>query len=510
MTLPAAWLSRSAPKPLPTSSTAPDHDEAPEADWAAASAATRASPSAGADSGVSASCPFTARAAAGDLGALPRIHGPEFSADPHATYAELRVSGPIVPVEIDHGIYGYLTTTYRAALHLLRNNPDKFAKDPRNWAALRAGQVPEHAPAVSMMQPRENALWLDGMEHTRLRKSITDTLGLVDTHDLEATVTRIADTLIDAMAGRLECDLVADFCDPLPMQVLIDMFGCPPDLGRRLIIAIGKLFDAGADAAEASSEIAAACLELTHLKRQEPASDATSWLLAHPARLTDGEMIQQILLVVGAAATPSSNLIANALLLMINDPRFSGSVYEGVHSVGEAMDEVLWEDPPIANYSPLYARKAETYEGIRVEPGVPILVSFAAANADPALSAAAHRRAGNRAHLAFSAGVHGCPAPDLAGIITETAVERVLDRLPDLRLACDRKDLVRRPGTFHSGWTSLPVVHTSVVPSAASTPGATSWTPNSQRPAARSGSIPPRQTSIPRPPGSASTAPPSR
>jgi cytochrome P450 len=413
--------------------------------------------------GRPAGCPFSERAAAGGLGEIPPIHGPEFTADPGATYARLRAAGPIVPVEIDHGMYGYLTTTYRAALHLLRNTPDKFAKDPRNWVALRTGQVPPGTPAASMMEPRDNALWMDGMPHARLRKSITDTLDMVDTHALTVTVTRIADELIDVMADRARCDLVADFSDPLPMQVLIELFGCPPDLGRRIITAIGKLFDAGADAAEASAEIAAACLELTRLKQAEPASDATSWLLAHPAELTDVEMIQQIMLVVGAATTPSSNLIANALLLMIEDPRFTGTVYEGVHSVGEAMDQVLWEDPPIANYSPLYARKPETYEGVRLEPGVPILVSFAAANSDPALAGAAHRRAGNRAHLAFSAGVHGCPAPDLAGIITETAVERVLDRLPDLRLACHPDDLIRRPGTFHSGWTALPVVHKPVV-----------------------------------------------
>ncbi|MFF2526619.1 cytochrome P450 family protein [Streptomyces liangshanensis] len=416
-------------------------------------------------------CPFAASAAAGELGELPVIHGPEFSADPHATYDKLRATAPIVPVEIAEGMYGYLTTTYRAALHLLRNTPDKFAKDPRHWVALRTGQVPPGTPSAAMMEPRDNALWMDGMPHTRLRKSITDTLDLIDTHALVATVTRIADTLIDAMAPRAEFDLVADFSDPLPMQVLIELFGCPPDLGRRIILAIGRLFDAGADAAEASAEVATACLELTRLKRAEPGNDATSWLLTHPAQLTDVEMIQQILLVIGAATTPSSNLIANALLLMIDDERFSGSVYEGVHSVAEAMDQVLWEDPPLANYSPLYARRAETYEGVRLEPGVPILVSFAAANSDPALNGATHRRAGNRAHLAFSAGVHGCPAPDLAGIITETAVERVLDRLPDLRLACDRKDLTRRPGTFHSGWTALPVVQPAVAPLAAPHPG---------------------------------------
>ncbi|WP_055522473.1 hypothetical protein [Streptomyces graminilatus] len=58
----------------------------------------------------------------------------------------------------------------------------------------------------------------------------------------------------------------------------------------------------------------AACLELAHLKRRQPGADVTSWLLAHPARLTDAEMIQQILLVIGAGTEPSTNLLSNALL----------------------------------------------------------------------------------------------------------------------------------------------------------------------------------------------------
>ncbi len=308
-----------------------------------------------------------------------------------------------------------------------------------------------------MMQPRQNALWLDGGAHTRLRSAITDSLEWVDTHALAASVARIADDLLTRLVTQERPDLVADFADALPMQVLIDMFGCPLDLGHAIVGAIAKLFDTTQDAAQANADLEAACLALTRLKRDHPGYDVTSWLVAHPARLTDEEMIQQILLVIGAGTTPCTNLIANALLLLITDDRFSGDVHTGVRPVSHALDQVLWEDPPISNYCPLYLREEHIYEGIRLLPGVPILVSFAAANSDPALAAGADRRAGNRAHLAFSAGIRACPAPDLARVISETAIERVLDRLPDLALNCSPSQLMRRPGTFHSGWTHLPV-----------------------------------------------------
>ncbi|MFJ8691964.1 cytochrome P450 family protein [Streptomyces roseolilacinus] len=386
-------------------------------------------------------------------GPLP-IHGPAFSADPHATYRRLREQGPIAPVEISPGVYGYLTVTYRAALHLLLNTPARFAKNPtEHWEALRLGQVPADSPARMMMQPRDNALWKDGEEHARLRRAITSALGRVDTFALAASVARIADGLVDSFAGTGHADLVAQYADPLPMLTMTSMFGCPPELGKRIVIAVTRLFDTDSDALQANTELEAACLELTRLKRARPGRDVTSDLIA--AELSDAEMIQTIVLLIGAGSTPSSNLIMNALRLIISDPRFAGSVHAGVKPLADALDEVLWDIPPVSNYSPLYAIGEQTYEGVRLQTGYPILVSFAAANGDPALTPGA--RAGNRGHLAFSAGVHACPAPDLARIISETALERAVDRLAGLELAVAPRELAPRPGTFHAGLTALPV-----------------------------------------------------
>lgn len=96
---------------------------------------------------------------------------------------------------------------------------------------------------------------------------------------------------------------------------------------------------------------------------------------------------------------------------------------------------------------------------MQLQPGFPILVSFAAANADPALTLGLppDARTGNRGHLSFSAGAHACAAPDLARIICETAVERALDRLPGLALAVPADQVPQMPGTFIAGPAALPV-----------------------------------------------------
>ncbi|RRR69513.1 cytochrome P450, partial [Streptomyces sp. RP5T] len=359
-------------------------------------------------------------------GPLP-IYGPTFSANPHDTYARLRTQGAVAAVEIEPGMWGYLAVSFRAALYLLRNNPNRFKKDPNHWEALRRGEVPPTSPALMMMGPRDNALFLDGERHQRLRGALTSALSTVDTHQLARTVTEIADYLIDQFAPTGGADLVAQYCDALPMLTVNAMYQAPPAISEKIVRSVTRLFLAGPDAAEANAALEAACLELIRYKRTYPGRDVVSALIA--AGLSDRELVPTLILLFGAAGPPPAKLIASGLLRILTDERFAGDIHTGVRPVSAALDDVLWQDPPVPNYCPLYAKQVEVVEGSTVQPGIPILVSFAAANSDPALTLGLPpgARTGNRGHLAFSAGAHACAAPDLARVICETAVERVLD-----------------------------------------------------------------------------------
>ncbi|MFJ1742569.1 cytochrome P450 [Streptomyces microflavus] len=384
------------------------------------------------------------------------IFGPDFDRDPQATYTQLRAHGPIAQVEIAPGVYGYLVVSYWAAIEVLRSNPIRFAKDPtHHWQALRTGQLPADSPARMMMQPRDNALWKDGEEHQRLRGAITSALEGVNTYDLTTTVARIADQFLDAFARQGHGDLVAQYAEPLPMATVIDLFEAPPNIGTRIVEHVTRLFAAGPDAAEANVLLEAACLELVRLKRASPGRDIVTNLIK--AGLSDTELVQTLLLLFGAAAPPTAKAIARTLQRYLVDPQLAGNVHSGVRPVAAALESVLWDDPPVTNYCPLYARAPVTVYGAFIEPGYPILISFAAANSDPALGLTPADRAGNRGHIAFSAGAHACPAPGLARLIVTTAVERLLDRLSDLTLAVPENAVPNLPGTFLTGPASLPV-----------------------------------------------------
>jgi cytochrome P450 len=198
-----------------------------------------------------------------------------------------------------------------------------------------------------------------------------------------------------------------------------------------------------------------AVLELMALKRENPGDDMTSWLLAHPAELTDEEVAHQIVMLVGAGSELAQNLIINTLRLLLSDERFGGDLSGGSLSVEDALDEVLWTEPPLANFGVSYPTEPLEFHGVKLPADQPVVISFAAANNDP--STRAEDRAGNRAHLSWGIGPHACPAQGQARVIATIAIEQLLDRLPDMELAVPVEELTWRPGFIQRAVSSLPV-----------------------------------------------------
>jgi cytochrome P450 len=377
------------------------------------------------------------------------LYGPEFAMDPGRTYSRLRRYGPLAPVELSPGVPATLVVGYDAALEVLRD-PVTFPKDPRPWEK----RVPPDCPVLPMMMYRPNCMFTDGAYHARLRRAVTDSLGRVDPFALRSHVERSAKKLIDRFALSGQADLVGQYIKPLPLMIFCELFGCPPDIADRLVYGMNGIFD-GIDAEKANAELTYGVLDLIAYKRRQPGADVTSWLLGHPARLTDEELAHQLIVLMGAGTQPEQNLIANALTLLLSDDRFAGDLAGGTLPVDDALDEVLWTDPPMANYAVTYPERDLIFTGVRLPAYQPVVISFAAANTDP--SKFSDQRIGNRAHLTWGAGPHTCPAKGQARLIAMAAIEVLLDRLPDMELAIPTDRFDWRPGPFHHALMALPV-----------------------------------------------------
>ncbi|MFF7991631.1 cytochrome P450 [Kitasatospora xanthocidica] len=381
------------------------------------------------------------------------IHGPVFAADPQLVYERLRRHGPVAPVEIAPGVEALLVTDYQAALDLLRDT-DTFSKDSRAWQRT----LPPDSPLLPVLGYRPTALFSDGDTHARYRAVITDALALFEPHRLQRQVAETAHRLIDRFAAVGRADLIAEYARQVPASVLTTWFGVPEEQHAEVVAAITGLIESGAQAGAAYGKLLAVVTAMVAERRERPRHDLASWFVTHPVGLDDDEAIRQITLTMIAGHEPTTNLIGNALLRLLTDARYAGSLFGGAMTAHQAIDEVLWHEPPLANLSAHYPRYDTVLHGREIKAGSLVLVSYAAANSQAAPPTdGGELRSGESAHLAWAAGPHACPARDPALLIAITAIEQLGSRLSDLELATPAEELLWRPGPFHRALVHLPV-----------------------------------------------------
>ncbi|MFE4372553.1 cytochrome P450 [Streptomyces sp. NPDC056835] len=397
------------------------------------------------------------------------VHGAEHAANPERSYELLRLQGPVGVAEVAPGVVVNLVTDYRAALDLLQD-PETWTKDTRSWLP----QVPENSPIRLLVQWRPSLLFADGETHAHLRRVITDSFGLLDPHDVRVLTFRYADTLLQDFADTGTVDLVSQYAQQLPLMVFNALFGMADEYGPQLVRALAAMMDTDPGTqAEGAASFSAYLETLYRTKATQRGHDLTSWFIDHPNGLSQEEAVNQVLITLGAGNEPTANLIANTCVRMLSDDRYFGTLTTGSLPVQHAIDDALWNDSPLANYSFHFPKKDITFHGTHYPAGSPFMVSYAAANTCPHAGVPSDGyRSGTRAHLAFAAGPHACPGRDLALLIATAAIERLLSYLPDIQLDVPVDQLTYQDGAVHRTLTALPARFTALTPDAN---GATPW-----------------------------------
>ncbi|MFD2420947.1 cytochrome P450 [Amycolatopsis pigmentata] len=379
------------------------------------------------------------------------------SADPHAAYTRLREQwGHVAPVELEPGVPAWLVLGYHELVQVSRNDR-AFSKNPHNWGLVEVLQNPESTLA-GVMAPREHAYHADGDKHRRLRAPLDDGLESLGEHRISRATRAICHELIAKFADRGEADLLAEYALHVPMLAVADWFGIGMDDGQRLMPAILQAFSAGPESPAAFDFIITFLTEHMNSRRENPTDDLTTAFLRHPNHHDDGEVMIAILLALVAGYHASVTWIAQVLRVMLSDSRFGNRVRGGRLGLDDALDEVLWLIPPFANTPGFFALTDIEIGGRLIRKGDAVVLSHVAANIDPRVHSDDPWLAiGNRAHLSWGTGPHSCPAGPQSRIITRVAVDTVLTRLHDLRLAVPADELIAMPSLWAMCPAGLPV-----------------------------------------------------
>jgi len=351
--------------------------------------------------------------------------------------------------------------TYQAVLDAERN-PELFSS---------AGGIRPDSPAMPYM------IDMDDPAHLLRRKLVNSGFTRKRVTDKTAGIDTLCDTLIDAVCERGECDFVHDLAAPLPMAVIGDMLGVLPQDRATLLKwsddLVGGLSSAADEATlqavmEAFTGYTAFTMETIVKRRAEPTDDLFSILVnaeVDGEQLSDDEILYETLLIlIGGDETTRHTLSGGTEQLLRHRDQWDQLLADRELIPG-AMEEMLRWTSPVKNMCRM-ATADTKFHGTQLREGDKMMLLFEAANFDESVFGDPENFRIDRnpnSHMAFGFGTHFCLGNQLARLELSTMTRKILQRLPDLRLADDAR-LPLRPANFVSGLEAMPVVFTPTKP----------------------------------------------
>jgi hypothetical protein len=199
-------------------------------------------------------------------------------------------------------------------------------------------------------------------------------------------------------------------------------------------------------------------------RRREPQGDLISALVAAEERgdrLNEQDLYATCILLLVAGNETTTNLIGNGLLALLRHPEELERLRDHPSLIASAVEELLRYDSPVQATSRVAMTELEI-DGTAIAKGEMVVTLLGAANRDPEQFPDPDRldvtRRDNR-HVAFGHGAHFCLGAPLARVEGQIAIDTVLGRLPELRLATDAPEW--RPTIILRGLQSLPVAFRS-------------------------------------------------
>ena len=370
--------------------------------------------------------------------------------DPYPYFEFLRTQCP-VRRESHHDVV--MVTGYEEAIEVFHDNA-KFSSCNSVTGPFPGFPVPLEGDNVSALieQHRDELPFsdqittMDPPKHTDHRGLLMRLITPKRLKENEDFMWRLADRQMDEFHARGACEFIRDYAKPFAMLVIADLLGVPEADHEEFQRNLGT----SAIGSTESDAMTHSPLEFLYDRfsayvedrRQEPRGDVLTGLST--ATFPDGSLpepgdVARIAANLFAAGQETTvRLLAAALHLIAERPELQQLLRDDRARIPNFIEETLRFEGPIKGDFRL-SRVPTTVGGVDLPAGATVMVVNGAANRDPRKFENPDEfvidRANARNHIAFGFGAHTCPGAPLARAETVVSLERVLDRMADIKIS---------------------------------------------------------------------------
>ncbi len=395
---------------------------------------------------------------------LYHLLDPDVLANPYPLYRRLRQEDP---VHWDPYLHAWVVTRYQDVATVLQRFHAARTPNPRRLEELGLGEL---TPIAEVMV--RQMLFLDPPEHGRVRRLASVAFTPRRVARLRDHIRQVAEGLVDALAGSGRFDVMGALANPLPAIVTAEMLGVPtsdhpllkrwsqdfaemlgnfqhnPGRARRVLRSVDEMVAYFREAVgHAQGRVGEGLIGA--LANAEVDGD----------RLSEEEVVANVVVTMVGGQETTTNLIGNGLLTLLRRPDDLQRLRADPSLMPLAVEELLRYESP-SQHTARLAPDGARLGGVDIPAGTAVIAVMGAANRDPAQFPEPDRlqldREPNR-HLAFGWAGHFCFGAPLARVEGQIAFETLLERFPRLELDAD-SPVNWRPNLGLRGLTELQVL----------------------------------------------------
>lgn len=372
---------------------------------------------------------------------LYRLLDPDVLASPYALYQRLREEDP---VHWDPYLHAWVVTRYADVVTVLQRFLGSRTPSPEKLSALGL----DHLVPIARVMVKQ-MLFLDPPAHGRIRQLVAAEFTPRTAELLRERIREIANALIDRVVIKGAMEVIADFANPLPAIVTAEMFGLADDDHTKLKCwsqDFAEMLGNFQHNPGRTTNVLRSLEEMTHyfheaVRRQANGSgEGLVGCLATAEvdgdRLTEDEVVANLIVTMVGGLETTTNLIGNGLLTLLRHPEDLERLQQDFSLIPAAIEELLRYESPSQHTARLVPEDLEL-GGRHLMKDQAVFAVMGAANRDPERYNDPNHldiaRLDNR-HLAFGWAAHRCFGAPLARIEGQVAFETILRRLPGLRL----------------------------------------------------------------------------